>query len=174
MIGRRTVKMTDLREAFESMGFSDVATILASGNVVFGTKRSDVRALTRAIERNLESRLAYRVGVLVRTLDELEAVAAKDPFREVKPGPSTKLLITFLSSPPERDIRGPYESPERDFTVLGATDRAVFSVVRLAEGKRSSGVMSFLERRFGSEQTTRNWNTIQKVLKREAEACRTG
>jgi hypothetical protein len=42
-------------------------------------------------------------------------------------------------------------------------------VVTLAEGKRSSGVMSFLERRFGTEQTTRNWNTILKVLQARRE-----
>jgi hypothetical protein len=48
--------------------------------------------------------------------------------------------------------------------VLRVTDGTVFSVVRLAEGKRSSGIMSFLERRFGTAQTTRSWNTIQKVL----------
>jgi uncharacterized protein (DUF1697 family) len=164
MIGRRTVKMADLREAFESMGFVDVATILASGNVVFGTRRSDVAALSRAIERKLEARLGYRVGVIVRTPDELEGIAATHPFRAVQPGPRTKLLITLLSSPPDVAIRGPYASPDGDFTVLRATDRAVFSVVKLTEGKRSSGLMSFLERRFGSEQTTRNWNTIQKVL----------
>lgn len=35
MIGRRTVKMAELRRIFESMGFSDVVTVLASGNVVF-------------------------------------------------------------------------------------------------------------------------------------------
>jgi hypothetical protein len=61
-------------------------------------------------------------------------------------------------------FRAPYTSPDTDFTILRVTDGAVFSIVTVAEGKRSSGVMSFLERQFGSEQTTRTWNTVQRVL----------
>jgi uncharacterized protein (DUF1697 family) len=164
MIGRRTVKMAELRRIFESLGFSDVATVLASGNVVFASRRSNVRALARSIDRGLKRALGYPVGVLVRSFDELEAIAATDPFRGIPRGPRTKLLITLLSKAPAGDLRTPYKSAEADFTVLRVTDGTVFSVVRLAEGKRSSGIMSFLERRFGTAQTTRSWNTIQKVL----------
>ena len=83
MIGRRTVKMAELRRIFESMGFSDVVTVLASGNVVFGSKRSDVRTLSRSIGRRLERELGYPVGVIVRSLDELEAIAAEPVPRDL-------------------------------------------------------------------------------------------
>ena len=59
---------------------------------------------------------------------------------------------------------GPYTSPEKDFKVLRVEDRTVFSDVTLDGDRRSSGVMSFLERQFGTEQTTRNWNKIVRVL----------
>jgi uncharacterized protein (DUF1697 family) len=169
MIGRRTVKMGELRGIFESLGFSDVGTVLASGNVVFGSKRSSVAALSRSIEGQVEQQLGYRVGVIVRRLDELRAIAATSPFRGISPGPRTKFLITLLSRPPDRASRAPYTSPEKDFEVLRVTDGAAFSVVRLPVGKRSSGVLRFLEHRFGTEQTTRNWNTIQKVLQTRKE-----
>jgi uncharacterized protein (DUF1697 family) len=164
MIGRRTAKMAELRRIFESMGFSGVSTVLASGNVVFASRRSNVPALARSIERELKRALGYPVGVLVRSFDELEAIGATDPFRGIPRGPRTKLLITLLSKAPAGDLQTPYTSAEEDFTVLRVTDGTVFSVVRLAEGRRSSGIMSFLERRFGTAQTTRSWNTIQKVL----------
>jgi uncharacterized protein (DUF1697 family) len=169
MIGRRTVKMAELRRIFESLNLSDVTTILVSGNVVFGSKPCDVSALAQSIGRRLAVELGYPVGVIVRSLDELEALAASNPFRGIPPSPRTKLLTTLLSNPPTGAFRAPYTSPEQDFTVLRVTDGAVFSVVTLAEGKRSSGVMSFLERRFGTEQTTRNWNTILKVLQARRE-----
>jgi uncharacterized protein (DUF1697 family) len=73
-------------------------------------------------------------------------------------------LITLLSSPPDGAFHAPYSAPERDFTILRVSDDAVFTVVTLADGKRSSGVLNFLERQFGTDQTTRNWNTILKVL----------
>ena len=169
MIGRRTVKMAELRRIFESMGFSDVVTVLASGNVVFGSKRSDVRTLSRSIGRRLERELGYPVGVIVRSLDELEAIAATNPFRGISPSPRTKLLITLLAESEVGTFRAPYTSPEKDFKILRVIDGAVFCVVTLAEGQRSSGVMSFLERQLGTEQTTRNWNTIVKVLGAQKE-----
>jgi uncharacterized protein (DUF1697 family) len=169
MIGRRTVKMAELRGIFEAMNLSDVRTVLASGNVVFGSRRSDVSALRRTIERRLQRELGYPVGVIVRSLDELEAIAATHPFRGFSAGPRTKLLVTLLGRPPAGGLGVPHTSPDEDFTVLRVTDGAVFSVVTLAQGKRSSGVMGFLERRFGTEQTTRSWNTIQKVLEGRKE-----
>ena len=63
-----------------------------------------------------------------------------------------KFLITLLSAPPERAFRAPYTSPDKDFTILRVTDGTVFIIVTVAEGKRSSGVMSFLERRFASRR----------------------
>lgn len=171
MIGRRTVKMAELRRIFESLNLSDVTTILASGNVVFRSKHSTVSALAQSLGRRLAVELGYPVGVIVWSLDELEALAASNPFQGIgiPPSPRTKLLTTLLSNPPTGAFRAPYTSPEQDFTVLRITDRAVFSVVTLAEGKRSSGVMSFLERQFGTEQTTRNWTTILKVLQARRE-----
>lgn len=164
MIGRRTVKMAELRRIFESMDFSDVRTLLASGNVVFGSNRSNIAALSRWIEQRIEPELGYPVRVIVRSLDELEAIAATNPFRGVPVSPRTKLLVTLLSERPAGRFMGPYTSPERDFKVLRVEDRTVFSVVTLDGDRRSSGVMSFLERQFGTEQTTRNWNTIVRVL----------
>ena len=169
MIGRRPVKMADLRGIFESMDFSGVTTILASGNVVFGSDRSSVAALSQSIERKLELELGYPVRIIVRTLDELEAIAATNPFRGIPSSPRTKLLVTLLSESPPVAFRAPYTSPEKDFKVLRIEDGAVFSVVTLGEGQRSSGVLSFLERQFGTKQTTRSWNTIVKVLEARKE-----
>lgn len=164
MIGRRTVKMAELRRIFESMDFSDVRTILASGNVVFGSKRSNIAALSARIEQRIEPEFGYPVRVIVRSLDELESIAATNPFRGVPASPRTKLLVTLLSERPAGRFMGPYTSPEKDFKVLRVEDRTVFSVVTLDGDRRSSGVMSFLERQFGTEQTSRNWNTIVRVL----------
>ena len=59
--------MKVLREVFESLNFSGVATILASGNVVFETKAKDSRTLEKRIERRLRDALGYHVPVFLRT-----------------------------------------------------------------------------------------------------------
>jgi len=79
---RRAVKMHVLRQTFESLGFSKVATFLGSGNVTFETGAKDVRALERKIERKLQQTLGYSVPVFIRTNQELKKIAALEPFKD--------------------------------------------------------------------------------------------
>ena len=72
--------MSVLRQAFESLGFSGVATLLGSGNVVFETRAKVVRTLEKRIERRLQQALGYNVPVFIRTHAELKEIAALEPF----------------------------------------------------------------------------------------------
>ena len=76
----RIVRMNELRQAFESLGFRGVATFLGSGNVVFETRATDVGTLERKIERKLERTLGNNVPVFIRTPAELKKIAAFEPF----------------------------------------------------------------------------------------------
>ncbi len=71
----RVVRMNVLRQAFESLGFSGVATFLGTGNVVSETSATDVGTLEKTIERRLERALGYNVPVFIRA-----PVAAFEPF----------------------------------------------------------------------------------------------
>jgi len=77
----RAVRMHVLRQTFESLGFSKVATFLASGNVVFETRAKGMRALEKKIERKLQQTLGYSVPVFIRTNQELKKIAALEPFK---------------------------------------------------------------------------------------------
>jgi uncharacterized protein (DUF1697 family) len=68
----RIVRMNVLRRAFESLGFSGIATFLGSGNVVFETRATDIGTLEKKIERRLERALGYNVPVFIRTPAEAE------------------------------------------------------------------------------------------------------
>ena len=72
--------MNVLRQAFESLGFSGVATFLGSGNVVFEARVKDVGRLEKKIERRLKQALGYSVPVFIRTHAELKEIAALEPF----------------------------------------------------------------------------------------------
>jgi uncharacterized protein (DUF1697 family) len=78
----RVVRMSVLREAFESLGLSGVATFLGSGNVVFETRATDVGTLEKKIERRLKRALGYKVPVFIRTPAELRGIAAFEPFEK--------------------------------------------------------------------------------------------
>jgi uncharacterized protein (DUF1697 family) len=82
-VGGRTVKMDRLRAHFTELGLADVATFIASGNVIFRAARmqdSEVAALEQRIEAHLEARLGFRTEAFIRSAPELGCIAAHRPF----------------------------------------------------------------------------------------------
>ena len=79
-LGKRRIKMDDLRARFVELKFTDVATFIASGNVIFASKNGDSRKLEQQIQQHLQASLGYEVDTFVRTRAEVVAVAAYQPF----------------------------------------------------------------------------------------------
>ena len=79
-VGGHTVKMDYLRSLFEELGFSNVETFIASGNVIFDSSSKSSRSLEKKIETSLEKSLGYEVITFVRSLNELAEIAAYQPF----------------------------------------------------------------------------------------------
>jgi uncharacterized protein (DUF1697 family) len=77
--GKNLVKMADLRAAFESMRFEDVATYIASGNVLFRAPRQKREALAASIEAELSARFATELKVVLLTEANLKRVVAEAP-----------------------------------------------------------------------------------------------
>ncbi|HEX8490901.1 MAG TPA: DUF1697 domain-containing protein, partial [Chthoniobacterales bacterium] len=69
-VGGRNIAMAELRRVFQALGFKDVETFIASGNVVFNSGVSDLRALEFLIEDRLRSVLGYEVSTFLRTEEE--------------------------------------------------------------------------------------------------------
>ena len=163
--GHVPIRMADLQAAFAGMGFREVRTVLASGNVIFNSERSDQKALLKEIGSGLRKTFNISIGVLLRGLDELEKLRSSEPFKGIKLTPGIRLYVTFLSGEANpRTIIIPYSSPEGDFRILQASGGEVFSVVDLAKGKGTPEAMNIIEKEFGANVTTRNWNTVLKIL----------
>lgn len=163
-IGRKTVKMEELKHIFEINGFQNVKTILASGNIVFETPIQDTSILITETEKQLEKNLGYKVNIVLRTLDELHLLVKSNPFKQIKLTPRTKLLLTFSPEMSISRLKIPYKSPDKDFTILQIAGNDIYSVVNLLPNKRPYRIISFLEKEFGKKITTRNWNTIVKIV----------
>ncbi len=163
-IGGRKVAMKDLQQVFESLGFSNVKTFIASGNVAFESDDSDSASLTHTIEQKLKTRFGFDIGTMLRNLKDLQTLASVDPFKAAATDSKTKLYVTFLAGKPEAKLRLPYKHPDKNFTVVYLSDAEVCSVLTLSPGTGTTDLMKFLEKQFGKNITTRNWNTIQKLL----------
>jgi len=154
-------KMPELKKAFERAGFSDVRTLLSSGNVVFSAPAGGARSLERRVEAALEDRFGQAFLTLVRPLDDLRALLARDPFRPFRLPREAKRVVTFLREKPRRGIALPIEL--HGARILRLEGREAFSAY--VPGPRGPVFMTLIEKTFGTEVTTRTWDTVRKVAK---------
>lgn len=161
--GNKKITMADLRAMFESLGFENTKTALASGNVAFDAEDSDTDALQTAIERGIEATFGFSVSVIVMPRERVERLVASDPFEGIDVTETTRFYVTFLPGPTTTTLQIPYHAPAHDFTILSMTGTEVCSVLVLSPTSRTVDSMSILEKTFGNNITTRNWNTVVKL-----------
>ena len=163
--GHKLVSMKRLAQAFESLGFKNVRTLLASGNVLFEAPPQDPARLVRKIEARLEKTLGHEITVIIRTPDDLQALADLNPFRRIRVTPRTRLFVTFLSEKPRTRLKIPYTSPDKSFRILRLTRGALCSVLTLGpQWAKNLRLMDILEKEFGKRITTRSWSTVLRLL----------
>ena len=163
--GKKPVPMAALKKSLEALKFKNVRTLLISGNVVFEAPAGPTVPLEKKISGKLKQTFKMEIGVLVRTLDELRKIDDAKPFKGIEATPDTGLYVTFLSEEPEKALCAPFSTPGGEMRTLRVAGREVFAVVTRSAGGRTVEFMQILEKKFGRQITTRNWNTIQKVLK---------
>ncbi len=163
--GNKKVPMAKLTEVLKKAGFTNVKTLLASGNVLFESSSSKPQEIQKKIESMIEKTFGFSSHTIVRKFSELEAIAKKDPFKNIKVTKDTRLYVTFLSEASKSKLKLPYVSPGKDFSILQVVDGVVISVLTVNPKMRSVDSMQILEKEFGKNVTTRNWNTVQKLLK---------
>lgn len=160
--GRHTVKMDFLRHFFESLGFSNVETFIASGNIVFETTSKNAQILKREIENRLREALGYEVATFIRTDAELVAIANYKPFSQSDLDGAVALNVAFLSDRlddiSEQRLMG-LRTDIDDFHIHG---REVYWLCRKKQrGSKISNAV--LEKALGQKSTLRGSNTVKKM-----------
>jgi uncharacterized protein (DUF1697 family) len=110
-VGGTRVSKDDLCAPFSALGFEDVTTFRASGNVIFEAPRASATTLAKKIEKALANDLGFTKAVtFIRTAAEMRALAEDDPFpRE----PDQKLHVLFcLKKPPAKVLELATESDQ--------------------------------------------------------------
>jgi uncharacterized protein (DUF1697 family) len=137
------MKSERLKSVFESLGFENVETVIASGNVVFDSPSKNVAALEAKIEKALPAQLGFKSATIIRSCEELERLVKRNPFKGVKDEKPNYLLVTFF-----KDRR------KELCTVLDSTDA------------KTPDFMRSLDREHGKEITSRTWKTVARILKK--------
>lgn len=127
-LGGRRIKNEELRRHFEEMGFEEVATFRASGNVVFSSPKREAEAkLAQRVEAELDARLGYDVPVFLRSIEEVAAIAAQQPFGSKAVARSKgKLQVSLLGKKPSAAARKQVLALASDEDLLAIEGRELF------------------------------------------------
>ncbi|MDX1959295.1 MAG: DUF1697 domain-containing protein [Leptospiraceae bacterium] len=160
--GHHKVPMKELCNLFLKLGFENVSTLLNSGNVIFDSKENNNSELESFISSSLEKHFGFPIPTIVADANDLLKVLAKNPFKKVKVHKDIRLYVSFLKTEPKINLKLPWESEDKTYQILELKDRKIFSFLDLSLTKTTKA-MDSLEKLFGKEITTRNWNTIEKI-----------
>lgn len=160
--------MDDLRALFESLGFSQVETFIASGNVIFEAADENAGLLEQKIESSLLGSLGYEVTTFVRSAPELAAVAAYNPFPSGNPeAEENNLYIGFLARPPDSEAQQKLMAFRTQLNDFHIHEREIYWLCRTRMSDSSfSGAL--LEKTLRMPATLRNSTTIKKLAARYA------
>lgn len=163
--GNTIIKMAELKKAFESLGFTKVVPVLASGNMVFEAPKTDSSALKRHIEEKLEIIARVKVVAILRTGSQIRDLIKSHPFKDTKITAQKKLHVTFLADAAKSGEKFPRKLPSKDFEIVQISAGEICSAVDLTSKAGTSELMRLLEKEFGKNITTRTWNTVLKIGK---------
>jgi len=159
-VGKRQMKMAELKALCEGLGYSRVKTILASGNVHLEAERDPKAELEAAIEK----RWGFRSEAVMRSGAEIEAMLASAPFSGYPDDGAFHRYVMMFDAPLPAGTA--LEGVPGDYDVVRVDARDIYLVgYRQPDGRHGPGLDKFdrqLEK--GAVATMRNWNTIPKVL----------
>lgn len=161
------VNMTNdkLRGVFEALGFETVGSVLASGNLVFRSTDADVPDLEQRIEDALAADLGIVSRTIIRAHSELRGLLDSEPFPGLTHGPGTYLTATFLKDPATAlDVIPQQPDPRTRVVRYDPFARAVLAITDNRDAGRPPDFMSWLEKSYGKDITTRSWLTVQRIV----------
>jgi len=162
-VGRgKVVKMERLRASFAALGFGEVRTYVQSGNVVFQSERKS--ELTRTIEAKIQHDFGFTVPVLIKTSKELAQIVRDNPLLRAKGIDVSKLHVTFLSNAPPKTAASVLEDLATTRERFRISNREIYLYCPDGYGN-SKLANNTIEKKFSLVATTRNWRTVNALLK---------
>jgi len=161
-VGGHVVTMEKLRGLFVALGLKDVATFIASGNVIFAKPVTGLQVLHQRIEDRLRTALGYEVKAFIRTEAEVAAIATYQPFSKRQMQRAKTLNVGYLAAPlttSAKRLLMALKTEIDDFHVHGR------EVYWLTKGKRSDSTFSnaLFERTLKVRATFRGIGTVTRL-----------
>lgn len=151
-------KMPELKRCFEAAGFTEVRTVLSSGNVVFTARAASKAGLERKAEAAMAKRLGRAFYTIVRPAHALRRLLEADPYAAFRLPANAKRVVTFLRWPHRGKLSLPLEIDGA--RILAVNGCEIFTAY--VPSPRGPAFMRLIEKTFGANVTTRTWETVKK------------
>lgn len=160
--GHKLIKMKELEESISTLGFSNIATYLQSGNIVFQSEITDIGELEKQINLKIRSDFGFDVPIFIFEKEMFLQINAKNPFRNEAQFDRKKIYTIFLKQEVNpilfQKIKTNPDYPEK----MVLMDNIIYMYFTNGYGKTKVH-NNFFENKLETIATTRNWNTITKL-----------
>ncbi len=163
--GHHKVPMAELHKEMERLNFEKVVTLLNSGNIIFDAIADDLENLEKTISGHLEKYFGFPIPTILRNSKMIYGLLDNNPFKNIILTKDIRLYVSFLQKDTQSDLQLPWTSDDNSYKIIGKIDKSILSVLDLSVSKTPKA-MEALEKYFGTDITTRNWNTIKRVEKK--------
>lgn len=147
----------------EGLGLQNVRGVISSGNVVFESNAKDIAALEARIEAAWPKQLGFTSTTIIRSQQQLQEFVAGEPFKEAIKDPHNYLLVTFFKQPQKIGFKLPYQPDQKPFVLVAGSAHEVCTASDMSQPK-TPDVMSWLEKQYGKQITSRTYKTVHRIL----------
>ena len=161
-VGGHRIKMDQLRELIEALGFAQVETFIASGNVILSSPSRDVDAMEEQIAHHLHAALGLEVRTFIRSQSELDSIAAFEPREPTSTDQS--VYVIFMREPADAELRRSLEGLSADTDNFEFAGREAYWLI---DGKLSESPlfgMDLAKMTGGAPTTMRNMTTVRGLV----------
>jgi len=155
------MKMSDLKAAFEGLGFENVVTYINSGNLAFDAKKTAESRLVDRIEDGVEAKFGRRVDVMVREQKDIKRIIKNNPF-EGQYESHKHMHVLFLREPMPKEKEELLQASAFPGEKYDVREREIYNL--LPNGVAGSLLTKgFFEKKPRVSYTGRNWRTVEKL-----------
>ena len=156
-VGGKRMKMADVRDMFKSIGYPDVQTLLASGNVIFEADATP-DTLVPEIEAAIIEKFGFESKIIIRTADQLEKIITDNPFSVDELEPKF-LHVNFMRSTPSQETIDTFQQDHSTSEIVHVIGQEAYIYYTDGAGRSKFN----LEKSLNVIGTARNWNTVLKL-----------
>lgn len=161
--GHNIIKMDQLKKLMAGMGFQNIVTYIQSGNIIYQSKKTDLKKISEAIKEEIKKEFGFEVPVLTLTADILETIIHNNPFLQ-KELDQAFFHVTFLNANPIQEKIEELKSIDSKNDVFEIVGQTVYLCCPNGYGNTKL-TNTFIESKLKVGATTRNWKTCNELLR---------